>query len=87
MDGVRAGQGWSSRVHYTSAAVMVEAVLEGAELRNGQKVNRQAFLQLASRTINTMLRSQVLSGIEYEKTAGSVWEIRPVDPGAEEAIE
>ena len=50
-------------------------------------INPQAFLQLASRTINTVLRSQVLSGIEYEEIAGSVWEMRRLEPEAEEAIE
>ena len=50
-------------------------------------VNPQAFLQLASRTINTVLRSQVLSGIEYEEIAGSVWEMRRLEPEAEDAIE
>ena len=50
-------------------------------------VNPQAFLQLVSRTINTVLRSQVLSGIEYEEIAGSVWEMRRLEPEAEEAIE
>ena len=50
-------------------------------------VNPQAFLQLSSRTINAVLRSQVLSGIEYEEIAGSVWEMRRLEPEAEDAIE
>ncbi|WP_420617743.1 DEAD/DEAH box helicase family protein [Candidatus Poriferisocius sp.] len=50
-------------------------------------VNPQAFLQLASRTITMVLRSQVLSGIEYEEVAGSMWEMRRLEPEAEEAIE
>lgn len=54
---------------------------------NDFPVNPQSFLQLASRTINTVLRSQVLSGIEYEEIAGSVWEMRRLEPETEEAIE
>jgi len=50
-------------------------------------VNPQAFLQVSSRTINAVLRSQVLSGIEYEEIAGSVWEMRRLEPEAEDAIE
>lgn len=50
-------------------------------------VNPQAFLHLSSRTINAVLRSQVLSGIEYEEIAGSMWEMRRLEPEAEEAID
>ena len=34
-----------------------------------------------------MLRTQVLSGIEYEEIAGSMWEMRRLEPEAEEVIE
>ena len=50
-------------------------------------INPQAFLQLVSRTINTLLMSQVLRGIEYEEIAGSVWEMRRLEPESEDAIE
>ncbi|WP_420443801.1 DEAD/DEAH box helicase family protein [Candidatus Poriferisodalis sp.] len=50
-------------------------------------VNPQAFLQLASRTTNAVLQSQVLSGIEYEEIADAMWEMRRLEPEAEEAIE
>ena len=50
-------------------------------------VNPQAFLRVVSRTINEVLRAQVLSGIEYQEIAGSRWEMRRLEPAAEEAIE
>ena len=50
-------------------------------------VNPQAFLQLVSRTINETLRSRILSGIEYRKIADSRWEMRRLEPAAEEAME
>lgn len=50
-------------------------------------VNPQAFLQLASSTINVCLRAQVLTGIRYHEIAGSQWEMRRLEPEDEEAIE
>jgi len=50
-------------------------------------VNPQAFLQLASSTINASVRSQVLTGIRYHEIAGSQWEMRRLEPEDEEAIE
>lgn len=51
------------------------------------KINPQAFLKLVSSTITGCLRSQVLSGIQYQEVAGSQWEMRRLEPEDEEAIE
>lgn len=50
-------------------------------------VNPQAFLRLASETINRTLRRQVLTGIEYQEIAGANWEMRRLEPEDEEAIQ
>ena len=50
-------------------------------------VNPQAFLRLASETINRTLREQVLTGIEYQEIAGAQWEMRRLEPEDEEAIQ
>ena len=50
-------------------------------------VNPQAFLRLASETINRTLRRQVLTGIEYQEIAGAQWEMRRLEPEHEEAIQ
>lgn len=62
-------------------------ILTESKRLDGFFVNPQAFLQLASRTINEVLRAQVLGGIEYQEIAGSRWEMRRLEPAAEEAIE
>lgn len=50
-------------------------------------INPQAFLQLASSTINAAVNAQVISGIRYEEIADSRWEMRQLEPEDEEAIE
>ena len=62
-------------------------ILTESERLDGFFVNPQAFLRLVSRTINEVLRAQVLSGIKYQEIAGSKWEMRRLEPAAEEAIE
>ena len=62
-------------------------ILTKSERLDGFFVNPQAFLQLVSRTINEVLRGQILRGIEYQEIAGSRWEMRRLEPAEEEAIE
>lgn len=50
-------------------------------------VNPQAFLRLASETINKTMRSQVLQGIRYEEIAGVAWEMRRLEPEDEQEVE
>ena len=50
-------------------------------------VNPQAFLRLASETINRTMRAQVLNGIRYEEIAGMSWEMRRLEPADEQEIE
>ena len=62
-------------------------ILTESERLSDFLINPQAFLGLASRTINEVLRAQVLSGIKYQEIAGSRWEMRRLEPAADEALE
>ena len=61
-------------------------ILTESERLSDFLINPQAFLGLASRTINEVLRAQVLSGIKYQEIAGSRWEMRRLEPAADRSL-
>ncbi len=50
------------------------------------RVNPQAFITMAARTINAAMQEIITDGIEYERVEGLVWEMRRLEEDAEKAL-
>ncbi|MEK6789191.1 MAG: DEAD/DEAH box helicase family protein [Pseudomonadota bacterium] len=64
---------------------LVEILLRSGRL-DEFRLNPQAFITMAVAEINKALHDLMLHGIEYEKIAGQVWEMRQLETDAEKGL-